>query len=75
MQYFALFHSHLYHAEKKMMQSKLRKASGSGKSIDFGKTAASTVNASTSTEDLGNYCAFFFPLVICINSLIRLLFL
>ncbi|KAL9408528.1 hypothetical protein AB3S75_046989 [Citrus x aurantiifolia] len=38
--------------EKKMMQSKLRKASGSGKSIDFGKTAASTVNASTSTEDL-----------------------
>ncbi|KAK6130509.1 hypothetical protein DH2020_035767 [Rehmannia glutinosa] len=38
--------------EKKLLQSKLRKASSSGKSIDFNKTSYPKNDASTSTEDL-----------------------
>ncbi|KAK6117378.1 hypothetical protein DH2020_048896 [Rehmannia glutinosa] len=38
--------------EKKLLQSKLRKASSSGKSIDFDKTSYPKNDASTSTEDL-----------------------
>ncbi|KAF8388321.1 hypothetical protein HHK36_026987 [Tetracentron sinense] len=39
--------------EKKILQSKLRKASASGKSIDVSKTPSNTKDVSTSTEDLG----------------------
>ncbi|KAJ0034678.1 hypothetical protein Pint_25222 [Pistacia integerrima] len=38
--------------EKKVLQSKLRKASGSGKSIDLNKNSTSRKDMSTSTEDL-----------------------
>ncbi|KAL5707832.1 hypothetical protein ACHQM5_018689 [Ranunculus cassubicifolius] len=39
--------------EKKLLQNKLRKASGSGKSIEAIKPPSSVKNVSTSTEDLG----------------------
>ncbi|KAL6517132.1 hypothetical protein OROHE_017838 [Orobanche hederae] len=38
--------------EKKLLQSKIRKASSGGKSTDFNKTSDNKKNASTSTEDL-----------------------
>ncbi|KAL6581958.1 hypothetical protein OROMI_005972 [Orobanche minor] len=38
--------------EKKLLQSKLRKASSGGKSTDFNKTSDNKKNVSTSTEDL-----------------------
>lgn len=38
--------------EKKLLQSKLRKASASGKSIDISQSASSKKDMSTSTEDL-----------------------
>ncbi|KAH6770252.1 hypothetical protein C2S52_015055 [Perilla frutescens var. hirtella] len=38
--------------EKKLLQSKLRKASSSGKSEDFNKTSTTKADVSTSTEDL-----------------------
>ncbi|XP_057772167.1 protein BLISTER [Salvia miltiorrhiza] len=38
--------------EKKLLQSKLRKASSSGKSSDFNKTSTTKTDVSTSTEDL-----------------------
>ncbi|KAL3620083.1 hypothetical protein CASFOL_034995 [Castilleja foliolosa] len=38
--------------EKKLLQSKLRKASSSGKSIDLNKASDNKKNVSTSTEDL-----------------------
>ncbi|KAB2014299.1 hypothetical protein ES319_D09G215600v1 [Gossypium barbadense] len=41
--------------EKKVLQSKLRKASGSGQSIDVIKNPASKKDMSTSTENLGPY--------------------
>ncbi|OVA02244.1 hypothetical protein BVC80_9099g32 [Macleaya cordata] len=40
--------------EKKLLQSKLRKASGGGKSIDLIKTPSVMKDISTSTEDLGD---------------------
>ncbi|KAJ7979745.1 BLISTER protein [Quillaja saponaria] len=40
--------------EKKLLQSKLRKASGSGKSIDMMKSPTNKKDVSTSTEDIEN---------------------
>lgn len=39
--------------EKKLLQSKLRGDSSSGKSVDFNKTSITKTDVSTSTEDLG----------------------
>lgn len=39
--------------EKKLLQSKLRKASASGKSIDISSSHTEKKDMSTSTEDLG----------------------
>ncbi|XP_027118949.1 protein BLISTER isoform X2 [Coffea arabica] len=39
--------------EKKLLQSKLRKASGSGKAVEVSKSPTSKKDVSTSTEDLG----------------------
>ncbi|XP_022858937.1 protein BLISTER-like [Olea europaea var. sylvestris] len=40
--------------EKKLLQSKLRKVSASGKSVDFKKSPSNTKDVSTSTEDLAD---------------------
>ena len=45
--------SHFYDTEKKLLQSKLRKASASGKSFDINQSAGNKMDMSTSTEDLG----------------------
>lgn len=67
-----LYQSYVYYVfflfiytEKKVLQSKLRKASASGKSIDVIKTPASKKDMSTSTEDLGNGISF--PVAAYIN--------
>lgn len=52
-------HFNLYYTEKKLLQSKLWKASSSGKSIDLNKNSTSRKDISTSTEDLGNGCLVF----------------
>ncbi|KAL0414152.1 UNVERIFIED_CONTAM: protein BLISTER [Sesamum radiatum] len=43
--------------EKKLLQSKLRKASSSGNSIDLSKTSRAKHDVSTSTEDLATACS------------------
>lgn len=65
--FFTLLHFFLFHTEKKVLQSKLRKASGSGKSVDFNKSASSRKDMSTSTEDLGNFALFLLVLFFLIN--------
>lgn len=57
--FYAYLHFNLYYTEKNVLQSKLRKASGSGKSIDINKISTSKKDMSTSTEDLGNHCLVF----------------
>ncbi|PPD72186.1 hypothetical protein GOBAR_DD30923 [Gossypium barbadense] len=54
--------------EKKVLQSKLRKASGSGQSIDVIKNPASKKDMSTSTENLGNGATFPIAISYCTES-------
>ena len=65
---FAIHFSCLFNSEKKVLQSKLRKASASGKSIDVIRNPARKKDMSTSTEDLGIVVAF--PVATYINCLI-----
>ena len=62
---FAVYMFYMFDSEKKVLQSKLRKTSASGKSIDVIKNPASKKDISTSTEDLGNGVAF--PVATYIN--------
>lgn len=56
-------------AEKKLLQSKLRKASGSEKVNDTRKTDSNKKDASTLTEDLGVTMSFSFSYHLSIVSL------
>lgn len=55
------FHCHSFGTEKKVLLSKLRKASSSGKAIDVPKNTTNNKDVSTSTEDLGkDYSHLYF---------------
>lgn len=67
---FIPFHCSVTGTEKKLLQSKLRKAAASGKAIDVKKSATDKKDVSTSTEDLGKNDNFWILLpTFCISML------